>query len=282
MSLVIGHGDGLGPETAGAVADTLNARAENRGSYYCFCFDGPSPEPDMLAQLEARYRIDLNAVPVGFEGARTGLVISDMDSTLITIECVDELADFAGRKSQVAAITEAAMRGELDFATSLRERVRALAGLEVEALESVYEQRLRLSPGAETLITGLKQRGVRFALVSGGFTFFTDRLKERLGLDFARANVLEIQAGRLTGEVLGDVVDGQVKAAFLRECCRDLGIGTHQAVAMGDGANDLPMMAEAGLGVAYRAKPKVQAAADVTINYGGLDGLLPILDGCAP
>ncbi|CAM2145369.1 phosphoserine phosphatase [Pararobbsia alpina] len=204
-----------------------------------------------------------------------GLVAMDMDSTLITIECIDEIADFCGLKSEVAAITEAAMRGEIrDFNESLTRRVALLKGLEASALESVYNERLNLSPGAERMLAGARDAGLKTLLVSGGFVFFTERLKERLGLDFTRANTLEIVDGKLTGRVIGEIVNADVKARTLRETCDTLGIAPSRAIAMGDGSNDLKMMAEAGLSVAFRAKPVVQDAATVAFNHVGLDGLL--------
>ena len=232
---------------------------------------------DALFALRSTLPFDINPLPAGLAQDAVGLLVSDMDSTLINIECVDEIADFAGLKPQVAAITEAAMRGELDFAASLTQRVATLKGLDEAVLARVYEERLLPNPGAETLIAGLKQRGIRFALVSGGFTFFTERLQQRLALDYTRANLLEIQGGRLTGKVLGSIIDAKAKADFLQELCEELGIQPAQTIAMGDGANDLMMMAVAGMGVAYRAKPKVQAQSDVVLNHSGLDAVLHFL-----
>jgi len=230
-----------------------------------------------LEALRAELHLDVNTLPAAFDPAGVGLLITDMDSTLIGIECVDEIADFVGVKPQVAAITEAAMRGEIDFEASLRQRVALLEGLEVSALERVYEERLRLNPGAETLIQGLKARGIRVALVSGGFTFFTERLKRRLGLDFTLANVLAERDGRLLGSVEGAIVGAETKATYLTSLCRELGIHPAQAVAMGDGANDLKMLAIAGLGVAYHAKPAVRAQADTALQHRGLDAVLDML-----
>jgi phosphoserine phosphatase len=204
-----------------------------------------------------------------------GLVAMDMDSTLITIECIDEIADFCGLKKEVAAITEAAMRGEIkDFNESLTRRVALLEGLDASALERVYEERLRLSPGAEQMLAGVKAAGLKTLLVSGGFMFFTEKLKARLGLDFTRANTLEIVDGKLTGKVTGEIVNADVKARTLNETCEHLGIEPSRAIAMGDGSNDLKMMAAAGLSVAFRAKPVVREAATVAFNHVGLDGLL--------
>ncbi|HXE22234.1 MAG TPA: phosphoserine phosphatase SerB [Rhodoferax sp.] len=210
------------------------------------------------------------------------LIAFDMDSTLINIECVDEIADAAGRKAEVAAITEAAMRGEIaDYKESLRRRVALLRGVSVASMEQVYATRLRLNPGAAELVAACKQAGLKLLLVSGGFTFFSDRIRDRLGIDFTRSNVLEVQSGVLTGKMVdqtwGDICDGSEKRKMLLETCEKLGIAPAQAIAMGDGANDLPMMAAAGLSVAYRAKPRVREQAMVAINSGGLDRLLELM-----
>jgi phosphoserine phosphatase len=214
------------------------------------------------------------------------LAAFDMDSTLINIECVDEIAAAAGRKDEVAAITEAAMRGEItDYKDSLRRRVALLKGVPVAAMDEVIEQRLQLNPGAEALTRALKDAGCKLLLVSGGFTYFTDRIRDRLGFDFTRSNVLEIEGGHLTGRMVdqawGDICDGEEKRKMLLATCTSLGITPRQAMAVGDGANDLPMMhacSEAGgLSVAFHAKPKVREQAMVAINSGGLDRLLGLL-----
>ncbi len=210
-----------------------------------------------------------------------GLIAFDMDSTLINIECVDEIADAAGRKAEVAAITEAAMRGEItDYKDSLRRRVALLEGVSVEALQQVLEQRLQLNPGAQILVQACKAAGLRTLLVSGGFTYFADAVCERLGLDDARSNVLEVVQGRLTGALVdqpwGDICDGDEKRRMLLATCERYGLGPHQAIAVGDGANDLPMMGVAGLSVAYHAKPRVREQAMVAIEDGGLDRLLEL------
>jgi phosphoserine phosphatase len=214
------------------------------------------------------------------------LIAFDMDSTLINIECVDEIADAAGRKPEVAAITEAAMRGEItDYKDSLRQRVALLRGVTVADMEQVLTQRLQLNPGAEALVKACKAAGLKVLLVSGGFTYFTDRVRDRLGIDYTRSNVLEIESGpncgQLTGRMVdqpwGDICDGEEKRKMLLETCALLGISPQQTIAMGDGANDLPMMGEAGLSVAYHAKPRVREQAMVAINEGGLDRLLEVL-----
>ena len=203
--------------------------------------------------------------------ADLGLIVSDMDSTLITIECVDEIAAGVGLKDEVAAITEQSMRGELDFGQSLRKRVALLSGLDERVLEEVYENVLQLSPGAEFLLEECKRNDVKFMLVSGGFTFFTERLQQRLGLDFHFANVLEVENGKLTGRLKGRIIDAQAKTDLLREYRELLGLAPWQVVAMGDGANDIPMIREAGFGIAYRAKPKTEANADACVRFGGLE-----------
>jgi phosphoserine phosphatase len=209
------------------------------------------------------------------------LAAFDMDSTLINIECVDEIADAAGRKIEVAAITEAAMRGEItDYKDSLRRRVALLKGVPIAAMQEVYAQRLQLNPGAQQLTQAFKAAGMKLLLVSGGFTFFTDRIRDRLQIDWARSNVLEIQDDKLTGRMVdqawGDICDGEQKRTTLLETCTQMGITPSQTIAVGDGANDLPMMGIAGLSVAYHAKPKVREQAMVAINAGGLDRLLEV------
>ena len=224
---------------------------------------------DMRAALIAQ-QIDGAVLPdVAF--ADLGLIVSDMDSTLITIECVDEIAAGVGLKDEVAAITEQSMRGELDFEQSLRKRVALLAGLDERVLEEVYENVLQLSPGAEFLLEECKRNDVKFMLVSGGFTFFTERLQRRLGLDFHFANVLEVENGKLTGRLKGRIIDAQAKTDLLREYRERLGLAPWQVVAVGDGANDIPMIREAGFGIAYRAKPKTEANADACVRFGGLE-----------
>ncbi|TJZ76191.1 phosphoserine phosphatase SerB [Chitiniphilus eburneus] len=219
-------------------------------------------------------QLDYAFIPEDITVADIGLVVMDMDSTLITIECIDEIADMVGLKPQVAEITAAAMRGELDFRQSLTRRVALLAGLEFAALQRVYDERLRLMPGAERMLKGFQSAGARTLLISGGFTFFTDRLQTRLDLSRAIANVLEVADGKLTGQVNGDIVDATRKRDELMRYRDELGLARQQVVALGDGANDLPMLHEAGFGVACHAKPKVQAEAPYAINHVGLDGVL--------
>lgn len=209
------------------------------------------------------------------------LIAFDMDSTLVATESLDELAALAGCGAEVAAITEAAMRGEIaDYGESLRRRVALLRGLPVAALDEVYQRRMPLNPGVEPLLAACHAAGLRCILVTGGFTCFTDRLAARLGLHDVRANVLEVSDGLVTGRLLaqpwGELCDGEQKRRKLLEDCAALGIGPQQAIAVGDGANDLAMMGAAGLSVAYRAKPRVRAQARVAIDEGGLDRLLEL------
>ncbi len=205
---------------------------------------------------------------------RRRLLICDMDSTMITVECIDELADFVGKKAQVAAITERAMNGELDFAAALTERVRLLAGLPEATLQRCYDERVRMMPGAKELLAHMRSQGAHCVLVSGGFTFFTARVAAELGFHEHYANTLEIKDGRLTGEVVHPILGKEAKLATLKECCRTLGISSQEVLAVGDGANDLPMLLEAGLGIAYHAKPVVQAQARARLNVCDLRALV--------
>jgi phosphoserine phosphatase len=206
------------------------------------------------------------------------LLAMDMDSTLITIECIDELGGMAGKKEEIAGITAQAMRGEIDYPESLRRRVALLAGLQESALERVYQEKLRLTPGADILLGACKKHGVKLLLVSGGFSFFTERLKGRLGLDYTISNTLEIRHGRLTGNVSGDIVDAQAKAAKFVSVLKDIHASKEQSLAIGDGANDLKMMAEAGVSVAFHAKPVVRAQASYALNWSGLDAVLNLFE----
>jgi phosphoserine phosphatase len=242
--------------------------------------DGVDATPAQRKAIEAAAEaagIDATFIDQDRTLADFKLVAMDMDSTLITIECIDEIADMQGLKPQVSSITEAAMRGELDFAESLKRRVALLEGLPAAALDRVYDERLQLSMGAQAMLDGVQAAGLKTLLVSGGFTFFTERLKARLKLDYAHANVLEEQDGKLTGRVVGGIVDAEEKMRTVERVCAELGIAPRQAIVMGDGANDLKMMGIAGLSVAFRAKPVVRAQADVALNFTGLDGLLNVL-----
>jgi len=276
MPTTIIHSNTLTAQQTRHITQTLGAKPGVYAQH--FRVQHKTLAPGTLDTLRETCQLDINTLPEHFDAATVGLLITDMDSTLINIECVDEIADFIGVKPQVSAITEAAMRGELDFATSLEKRVALLKGLDTSALQHVYDERLQLNPGAEILIRGLKQRQINVALVSGGFTFFTERLKQRLGLDFTLANVLTQENGKLSGTVDGTIVGAETKSEYLQQLCKQLGITCQQVIAMGDGANDLQMLGIAGLGVAYHAKPAVSAQADVSIQFGGLDTVLDFLE----
>ncbi|MBI4195347.1 MAG: phosphoserine phosphatase SerB [Betaproteobacteria bacterium] len=231
-----------------------------------------------ITELCERARLDHAFIPPERRLTDFRLLVTDMDSTLITIETIDELADMAGIKPQVAAITARAMRGEIEYDESLQRRVALLAGLDEGALARVYDERLQLSPGAERLLAAAKNLGLRTLLVSGGFTYITDRLKHRLGLDYTCSNTLGVGNGRLTGRIVGRIVNAGGKRDALLRVCRDLGIGRGQVIAIGDGANDLEFMAEAAVSVAYHAKPVVCAKATHAINHVGLDGVLNLFN----
>jgi phosphoserine phosphatase len=235
-------------------------------------------ERNGLRQFCAVRSHDLAILPAQFSADALQVLAMDMDSTLINIECIDEIADFAGKKAAVAEITAATMRGEIvNFSESLSKRVALLAGVPQTALHSVYEQRLQLNPGAELLIAGAHERHMHTLLVSGGFTFFTGRMQERLHLSETHSNELEIVDGVLTGRVLGEIVDGTAKNHYVISACTTLGLTKKNALVMGDGANDLLMMADAGLSVAYRAKQVVKEKADIALDFVGLDAVLQLL-----
>ena len=228
--------------------------------------------PAVFDDWAERFGVDAANVPNGLRLTDFRLLAIDMDSTLVTMETLDEIADMAGLKAEVAAITEAAMRGEIkDFSESLTRRMALLKGVGEDLIERVYQERLHLSPGAEILLAAAKAAGLKTLLVSGGFTHFTERLKERLGFDYAFANQFDIANQRLTGRVLGPIVDGAFKARAVQQCCQDIGCPPSQAIAIGDGANDLGMMAVAGLSVGYHAKPVVREKATWSVRKGGLD-----------
>ena len=230
-------------------------------------------KPEVAAHC-AKAKLDFGFVGEDRKLADFGLLAMDMDSTLISIECIDEIADFAGRKAEVATVTASAMRGEIDWPESLRRRVKALAGLDEATLARVYDERLRFNKGAETLLAAARRCNVRTLLVSGGFTYFTDRVRDRLGFDFAYSNSLVVEHGKLAGSVTGALVDADGKAAHVARLKKELGIARERVIAIGDGANDLLMMAEAGTSIAYHAKPVVKEKAGYALDYAGLDGVL--------
>ena len=229
---------------------------------------------DGVAEYCAQAKLDFAFIPRPCKLSDFRLLVMDMDSTLITIETIDELADLVGRKAEVAAVTAQAMRGEIEYDESLRRRVGVLKGLPESALEQLYTERVRLSPGAERMIEGVKKAGLKILLVSGGFTHITDRLKTRLGLDYVRSNTLAVKDGTLTGELVGRIVNADGKREALLSARDEIGATRDQIIAIGDGANDLKFMGEAGVGIAFRAKPVVREKATYRLNHVGLDGLL--------
>jgi len=273
LNLVV-QGDGLTPQQASELGrfGTLERVSDHAVRLKGIAFDGSLGSWCEERQLDHAWMAEERRF------ADLKLLALDMDSTLITIECIDELGDMAGCKAEIAAITAQAMRGEIDYPESLRKRVGLLGGLEESVLERVYEERLRLSPGAEKLLYACKSAGVQLLLVSGGFTFFTDRLRDRLAFDFTASNVLEVEKNRLTGRLVGPIVDADAKAQAFLNSMKLLNATRDQTVAIGDGANDLKMMAEAGVSVAYRAKPVVRAQATCALNWSGLDGVLNLFD----
>jgi phosphoserine phosphatase len=275
MTTILIHSNALNFEQSKVIERTFGKPFKIDNHYRIHVENRPSSEA--ILKLSQNIQIDVNILPEAFNAKEIKLVISDMDSTLISIECVDEIADFINVKPEVSAITEAAMRGELDFESSLIKRVALLTGLDTSALQHVFDERLRLNPGAETWIKGLHTSDIKFALVSGGFTFFTERLHNQLKLDFSRANLLGEAQGKLTGEVIGGIIGAEAKADFLHELCEQLEIQPNQVIAVGDGANDLLMMQAAGLSVAYHAKPAVQQQAMTTLNHRGLDAILDFI-----
>lgn len=270
-----------GPAMSSADGDELalmsGSKRIERISEHAFRLREATATAAIPAFCEQR-RIDYAFMPEGRRFADLKLLAMDMDSTLITIECIDELGDLAGKKAEIAALTAQAMRGEIEYKESLRRRVRALEGLAESSLATIYEQRLKLTPGADALVAACKKHGVKLLLVSGGFTFFTDRLKERLGLDHTISNVLEVKSGKLTGALVGEIVDAEAKAAKFRSVMAELGAKKDQTVAIGDGANDLKMMAQAGVSVAFRAKPVVRAQASCALSWSGLDAVVNLFE----
>jgi len=276
MNLVV-QGPALAQGDLDALALLAKPREQRQVAAHAWRLHGAMKNAGIAPLCEAR-RLDHAWIEPGRRFSDLRLLAMDMDSTLITIECIDELGDFAGKKAEIAAITAQAMRGEIEYQESLRRRVAALANVPETALRDVYDQRLKLTPGAQELVAACKKNGVQLLLVSGGFTFFTERLKARLGLDHTISNVLEVRDGKLTGALSGDIVDADAKAARFREVLSSLHAGKEQSVAIGDGANDLKMMAEAGISVAYRAKPVVRAQASCALNWCGLDAVVNLFE----
>ena len=272
-NLIIQSVQAISPESINHLTNLSGAARVEQVAINAFRLHGVNFHADISAYCFER-QLDYGFVDARRRLSDFGLLVMDMDSTLISIECIDEIADMYQLKPQVSAITESAMRGEIDFAESLRRRVALLEELEESALQRVYDERLQLNPGAEAMLAAMKRNSIKTMLVSGGFVFFTERLKQRLGLDYALANTLEIDNGKLTGSVLGDIVDAQGKADALLSVRQTLGLRPDQVIAMGDGANDLKMMAHAGMSVAYHAKPVVREQASVALNFVGLDGII--------
>lgn len=277
LNLVLQSPDPGAAAKAVEVAALAGAAAPHALGPGAWVLRSAQPREDLAAFCAAR-RLDHAWVPDGRRFTDLKLVAMDMDSTLITIECIDEIAAYAGKKPEVAAITEQTMQGLLDYRESVRRRVSLLAGLDEEALQEVYDDKLRLSPGAEVLVQACRRHGVKTLLVSGGFAFFTERLKERLGLDETLANVLEIDGGKLTGRILGLVVDAKAKAARFRQMAQRLGAARAHTLALGDGANDLRMMAQAGISVGYHPKPVMRAQVTHSIDFCGLDAVLHLFE----
>ena len=267
--------------TFGVTLHTVGGQMSN-GAYYSerweFNQQLDTAQRENLRAIAARFNSDLCFLDVDLQPIDIKILAMDMDSTLINIECIDEIADFTGKKAAVAQITEATMRGEIkDFQESLWRRVALLEGVSADALEAVYRERLRPNPGAVDLLAGANERGLYTLLVSGGFTFFTEKLRQQLGFKHAQANTLEIIDGKLTGKVLGNIVDGVAKAAYLDEACRLLGCTKANAMTIGDGANDLIMMNGSGISIAYKAKPIVKEKADAAFDRVGLDAALLLI-----
>jgi len=274
MNLVI-QGEEVDTPDLKALAKIAEGEAIERVSANAFRIaNANAASREAVAAHCERAKLDFGFVADGHKLSDFALLAMDMDSTLIGIECIDEIADFAGRRKEVAQVTAAAMRGEIDWPESLRRRVAALAGLDEGVLAKVYADRLRFNPGAGKLVAAARRCGLRTLLVSGGFTYFTDRVRERLGLDFAYSNVLVVEDGKIAGRVTGPLVDGPGKAGHVARLKRELGIARERVLAMGDGANDLAMLAEAGTSIAYHAKPVVRARTTYALDNVGLDGVL--------
>jgi len=261
-------------QAQGGIIDDVKWLAENEACDIYFAVLSAAEAKEMLAHLLANVPFDF--VIQTEEGRKKKLLICDMDSTIIEQECIDELADFIGKKEEVSQITARAMNGELEFKSALRERVALLEGLPVTKLDETFEKRITIMPGAKELITTMKENGARTVLVSGGFTFFTERVQQVVGFDVQEANILEIDGTNLSGKVREPILDKTAKLNALLFYSEEIGINTHSALAVGDGANDLPMLMEAGMGVAYHAHPNVKAQTRAKIDHCDLRSLLYI------
>ena len=231
-----------------------------------------------LLALRQRYQLDINWLPPHFDASRIGLFVSDMDNTLISIECIDEMADFAHLKDEITALTKRSLSGQLDFQQSFQQRLRLLKGLPIDVLEKIYQQRLRINAGGELLWHHLGALGIKTALISAGFLYFAEQLQQRLSIDDVFAHQLGVENGRLSGDVVGRVIAPQTKAEILQKLCLKYDVRPEHTVAIGDGANDLMMMRQAGIGIAYRAQQRVKQGADMVIDYGDLATVLDLFD----
>ena len=280
MKIVIQHPEHLSESTAHTLLESFAGtpvRVSEKAYALHHTLFTPAQKRVLIAAAQP-LSIDVACLERDVTWADFKVLAMDMDSTLINIECIDEIADLAGKKSEVASITEASMRGEIkDFNESLIRRMAFFAGTPFALLDDVLRERLRVNDGAHALIRAAQAHGVKCVLVSGGFTYFAEQVQKELNLDAVHANTLDIVDGRITGKVIGEIVNGDVKARLVREHCEQLSVGTVSAIAMGDGSNDVPMMSISGLSVAYRAKPMVQERAMMTLNFVGLDGLVPVL-----
>lgn len=271
MHTLVLHSQNL--DIATKIANIIGVAFKSKTSHFRFQIE----QKIDVAPLRAEFEVDINYL-TNFDFSNAALFVSDMDSTLINIESIDEIADFANLKPQVAGITERTMQGKLDFNASLIERVSLLKGLDVSVLNQVYTERLRMNDNGEALTQFLKMQGLKTAVVSGGFKYFTRRLAQDIGLDHNHANELEIENNQLTGKIVGNIVNAMVKAEFVTQLCKQYQISLSQVIVMGDGANDLEMMAMAGLSVAYHAKPAVIKVADIVISHGGLDKMIDLFN----
>jgi phosphoserine phosphatase len=277
MNLVV-QGPALAAGDVEALSLLVKPAAARQIAPHAFRLVNAMKNEGVAALCDAR-RIDHAWIEGGRRFADLKLVAMDMDSTLITIECIDELGALAGKGAEIAAITAAAMRGEIaDYQESLRRRVALLAGMDEGLLQRVYDEKLRLTPGAEQLVAACKRHDVKLLLVSGGFGFFTERLRKRLGLDYTLFNTLEVKGGKLSGALVGEIVDAQAKATKFVSVLRELNASKSQSVAIGDGANDLKMMAVAGTSVAFHAKPVVRAEATCALTWSGLDAVVNLFE----